>query len=69
MPHRAAAGLARSFQISQVFPEPDVEDNVAMAVQAHAGPIQRLARCRRDAAARACRGRSRESGFTAPQCG
>ena len=32
---RAAAGLARSFQISQVFPEFDVEDNVAMAVQAH----------------------------------
>ncbi|HRA77199.1 MAG TPA: ABC transporter ATP-binding protein [Burkholderiaceae bacterium] len=31
---RAAAGLARSFQISQVFPEFDVEDNVAMAVQA-----------------------------------
>ena len=30
---RAAAGLARSFQISQVFPEFDVEDNVAMAVQ------------------------------------
>lgn len=32
---RAAAGLARSFQISQLFPEFDVEDNVAMAVQAH----------------------------------
>lgn len=31
---RASAGLARSFQISQVFPEFDVEDNVAMAVQA-----------------------------------
>ncbi|HPP83362.1 MAG TPA: ABC transporter ATP-binding protein [Rubrivivax sp.] len=31
---RAAAGLARSFQISQIYPEFDVEDNVAMAVQA-----------------------------------
>ena len=33
---RAAAGLARSFQISQLYPEFTVEDNVAMAVQAHA---------------------------------
>jgi branched-chain amino acid transport system ATP-binding protein len=32
---RPAAGLARSFQISQVYPEFTVEDNVAMAVQAH----------------------------------
>src|SRR5690606_38761067 len=31
---RASAGLARSFQISQLYPEFDVEDNVAMAVQA-----------------------------------
>jgi len=31
---RAAAGLARSFQISQLYPEFDAEDNVAMAVQA-----------------------------------
>jgi len=33
--HRPATGLARSFQISQVYPEFTVEDNVAMAVQAH----------------------------------
>ena len=32
---RPAAGLARSFQISQVYPEFTVEDNAAMAVQAH----------------------------------
>lgn len=32
---RAAVGLARSFQISQLYPEFTVEDNVAMAVQAH----------------------------------
>jgi len=31
---RAAAGVARSFQISSVFPEFTVEQNVAMAVQA-----------------------------------
>ena len=31
---RASAGLARSFQISQLYTEFDVEDNVAMAVQA-----------------------------------
>lgn len=34
-PHeRAAVGLARSFQISQLYPDFTVEDNVAMAVQA-----------------------------------
>jgi branched-chain amino acid transport system ATP-binding protein len=31
---RPAAGLARSFQISQIYPEFSAEDNVAMAVQA-----------------------------------
>ncbi len=31
---RASAGLARSFQISQLYTEFDAEDNVAMAVQA-----------------------------------
>lgn len=31
---RAAIGLARSFQISQLYPEFTAEDNVAMAVQA-----------------------------------
>ncbi|MCL4181946.1 MAG: ABC transporter ATP-binding protein [Burkholderiaceae bacterium] len=46
---RAAAGLARSFQISQVFPEFDVEDNVAMAVQARGpGGLNMWADARRD---------------------
>jgi len=47
---RAAAGLARSFQISQVFPEFDVEDNVAMAVQARmSGGFDMWRNARRDA--------------------
>jgi branched-chain amino acid transport system ATP-binding protein len=46
---RAAAGLARSFQISQLYPEFTVEDNVAMAVQAHAPQRYSLwRRARRD---------------------
>jgi branched-chain amino acid transport system ATP-binding protein len=46
---RASAGLARSFQISQVFPEFDVEDNVAMAVQARGpGGLNMWAGARRD---------------------
>ncbi|UEM06108.1 ABC transporter ATP-binding protein [Skermanella rosea] len=35
--HRAAAGLARSFQITSVFPRFTALQNVALAVQAHAG--------------------------------
>ncbi|EWY36646.1 branched-chain amino acid ABC transporter substrate-binding protein [Skermanella stibiiresistens SB22] len=35
--HRAAAGLARSFQITSVFPPFTALANVALAVQAHAG--------------------------------
>ncbi|MBN9463068.1 MAG: ABC transporter ATP-binding protein [Burkholderiales bacterium] len=51
---RAAAGLARSFQISQVFPEFDVEDNVAMAVQAHSpGGLNMWRDARRDPRLRA----------------
>ena len=34
---RAAHGIARSFQITSIFPELSVLDNVALAVQAHAG--------------------------------
>lgn len=34
---RARLGLARSFQITNVFAEFTVEDNVALAVQAHSG--------------------------------
>ena len=34
---RALAGMARSYQITSVFPEFTVLQNVAMAVQAHAG--------------------------------
>lgn len=34
---RARAGLARSFQVTSVFPGFSVRENVALAVQAHAG--------------------------------
>ena len=34
---RAAHGIARSFQITSIFPELSVLDNVALAVQAHTG--------------------------------
>jgi len=37
MPSRVAHGLARSYQITSVFPRLTVLDNVALAVQAHAG--------------------------------
>ncbi len=37
MPARSALGLARSFQITSIFPDFTVLDNVALAVQAHAG--------------------------------
>ncbi len=36
-PARAALGLARSFQITSIFPDLTTLDNVALAVQAHAG--------------------------------
>jgi branched-chain amino acid transport system ATP-binding protein len=36
-PRRARKGLARSFQITSVYPEFTVLDNVALAVQAHSG--------------------------------
>ena len=36
-PRRARLGLARSFQITSIFRDVTVEDNVAMAVQAHDG--------------------------------
>ncbi len=46
---RAAVGLARSFQISQIYPEFGVEDNVAMAVQARVpGGLNMWANARRD---------------------
>ena len=34
---RSALGLARSFQITNIFPDMSTWDNVALAVQAHAG--------------------------------
>jgi branched-chain amino acid transport system ATP-binding protein len=34
---RAACGMARSFQITSIFPDMTALDNVALAVQAHAG--------------------------------
>jgi branched-chain amino acid transport system ATP-binding protein len=37
VPRRSALGLARSFQISSLFAEFTALDNVALAVQAHAG--------------------------------
>jgi branched-chain amino acid transport system ATP-binding protein len=37
MPARSALGLARSFQITSLFLDLSVLDNVALAVQAHAG--------------------------------
>lgn len=53
---RPAAGLARSFQISQLYPDFTAEDNVAMAVQAHSSGgfnlwrnARRLARLRQPA--------------------
>ncbi|MFP6728315.1 MAG: ABC transporter ATP-binding protein [Alphaproteobacteria bacterium] len=36
-PARSALGLARSFQITSIFPDLTTLDNVALAVQAHAG--------------------------------
>ncbi|HEX7052710.1 MAG TPA: ABC transporter ATP-binding protein [Burkholderiales bacterium] len=36
-PRRALKGLARSFQITSIFPEFSALENVALAVQAHAG--------------------------------
>jgi branched-chain amino acid transport system ATP-binding protein len=36
-PHRARRGLARSFQVTSVFRDFSALDNVALAVQAHAG--------------------------------
>ena len=36
-PRRARKGLARSFQITSVYPEFSALDNVALAVQAHSG--------------------------------
>ena len=37
VPARSALGLARSFQITSIFPDFTALDNVALAVQAHAG--------------------------------
>jgi branched-chain amino acid transport system ATP-binding protein len=49
-PRRSRKGLARSFQITSVFPEFTVLENVALAVQAHAGHSFRFWRdARRDA--------------------
>lgn len=51
---RARAGLARSFQITSLFRGFTAEDNIAMAIQAHAGHSFRFWRsARRDPALRA----------------
>ena len=39
---RARRGLARSFQITQLYPELSVLQNVGLAAQAHAGPLTRI---------------------------
>jgi branched-chain amino acid transport system ATP-binding protein len=50
-PKRARRGLARSFQITSIYPEFSALDNVALAVQAHAGHSFRFWRdARADAA-------------------
>ena len=41
---RSQVGLARSFQITNIFLDLSVEDNVALAVQAHAGHSFRMLR-------------------------
>jgi branched-chain amino acid transport system ATP-binding protein len=58
VPRRSALGLARSFQITSLFPEFTALDNVALAVQAHAGhsfrfwqPARRAAELREPARA------------------
>ncbi|MBM3569984.1 MAG: ABC transporter ATP-binding protein [Alphaproteobacteria bacterium] len=49
-PARSHRGLARSFQVTSLFADMTVEDNVALAVQAHDGHSFRfLADARRDA--------------------
>lgn len=50
MPARVAHGLARSYQITSIFARLSVQDNLALAVQAHAGNSLNLWRAaRRDA--------------------
>ena len=52
-PRRARKGLARSFQITSIYPEFSALTNVALAVQAHAGHSFRFWRdARRDPALR-----------------
>jgi branched-chain amino acid transport system ATP-binding protein len=58
VPLRSARGLARSFQITSLFPDFTALDNVALAVQAHAGhsfrfwaPARRAAELREPARA------------------
>jgi len=46
-PRRARLGLARSFQITSVYPEFSALDNVALAVQAHSGHSFRFWRAAR----------------------
>ena len=48
---RSAIGLARSFQVTSIFQNFTTEDNVALAVQAHAGHSFRFVRAARAEAA------------------
>src|SRR3954469_2262675 len=47
-PRRARRGLARSFQITSIYPDFTVLQNVALAVQAHAGHSFRFWRAAKD---------------------
>jgi branched-chain amino acid transport system ATP-binding protein len=47
-PRRARKGLARSFQITSIYPDFSVLQNVALAVQAHAGHSFRFWRAAKD---------------------
>src|SRR5437867_7900222 len=47
-PSRSRLGLARSFQITSIFPELSALDNAALAVQAHRGSSFRFWRPARD---------------------
>ena len=48
-PARAALGLARSFQVTSLFPDMSALDNAALAVQAHSGHSFRFWQRARDA--------------------
>ena len=48
--HQRAAGLSRSYQITNIFKQSSVLDNLVLAVQAHAGSSFRFSARGRDRA-------------------